>query len=101
MAPMEAFESPPNPDGRSLPSGDRSSLHDVVTGTDGRAVPHNDGQMIATLREIHDLVSDSSGRFPRVPDLELIINADDYGRAMLRALMLSSAQSNFQFLSVE
>ena len=48
--------------------------------TDSRGVPvrHDDPQLQSTLKQIYDIVSDPA--WPRLPDLELLVNADDYGR---------------------
>jgi hypothetical protein len=48
--------------------------------TDGQGKPvlHNDPQLQSTLTQIYGLVSDPAWR--KLPDLEVLINADDYGR---------------------
>ena len=49
-----------------------------TTDREGKPVRHDDGQLQATLKEIYGLVSDPA--WPTLPDLEVLINADDYGR---------------------
>ena len=49
-----------------------------TTDSQGKPVLHNDPQLQSTLTQIYDLVSDPA--WPQLPDLELLINADDYGR---------------------
>ena len=50
---------------------------------DGSSVEHSDGQLLATLHEIYSLVHELKHTREPLPDLELIINADDYGRPKL------------------
>ena len=50
----------------------------------GVPVAHGDSNMIGTLREIFALTQDASGKFPPLPDLEVLINSDDYDKAYMR-----------------
>ena len=50
---------------------------------DGSSVDHSDGQLLPTLHEIYSLVHELRHTHEPLPDLELIINADDYGRPKL------------------
>lgn len=47
-----------------------------------KPVRHDDPMLLATLRLIWELVTDPA--VPPLPDVELLINADDYGRVSLR-----------------
>jgi len=50
---------------------------------DGSPVIHSDPMLFGTLKEIFDIVTEQKEAGTPVPDVELLINADDYGRPKL------------------
>ena len=56
-------------------------------GEDKHPVHHNDGMMHGTLNEIFSLLNDPA--YPPLPDVEFILNADDYGHVSAHAVRLS------------
>lgn len=51
---------------------------------DGKRVEHSDPPLQAMLREVYDLVNEQREAGTPLPDVELLINADDYGFSNLR-----------------
>ena len=51
---------------------------------DGRPVEHSDPPLQAVLREVFDLVHEQRDAGTHLPDMELLINADDYGFSYLK-----------------
>ena len=52
--------------------------------SDGRPVIHSDPMLYGTLKQIFEIVTEQREAGTPIPDVELIINADDYGRPKLR-----------------
>ena len=52
--------------------------------SDGRAVEHSDPPLQAVLREVFDLVHEQRDAGTPLSDMELLINADDYGFSYLK-----------------